>query len=121
MYYAYHINFIPEAQSSKNPNHAVYGEWALFGQSLETLTGVLLTSEEFVSFANTNADAGYMSQLIALDNEADRELAIVDANEAFRLVLQTATPDGREFRLTKEQGQVLHNDLVASQPQTTEI
>lgn len=118
MYFAYHINFIPEAQSSKNPNHAVYGDWALFGQSLETLTGVLLTSDEVVSFTNTSADAGYMSQLIDFEHESDREQAVVDANEAFRLVLKTATPDGREIRLTSDQGNVLRNDWIASQPQT---
>ena len=43
MYYAYHIDFIPEALTAKYPNHAVYGTQAVFGESLKTLTGIAIT------------------------------------------------------------------------------
>ena len=70
MYYAYHIDFIPEALTAKYPNHAVYGTQAVFGESLKTLTGIAITI------------------------------------------------DSKEIELTEAEGRLLHDDWLASQPQT---
>jgi hypothetical protein len=120
MYYGYHKNHVPEALAAQYPNHPVYGTLAIFGESLEALTGIPLLPEEINSYVNTKADPSYMSQLIAFDHEADREIAHMDAIECLRVELQSLTPDSREIQVTDQQGKLLHDDWLASQP-TMEI
>jgi hypothetical protein len=116
MYYAYHNDFVPEPLALKYPKHAVYGGLSIFGESIESLTGVPLDPEYINSYVNTGADENYVvSKLpLELDSEQDR----LDARELLRLELQIAvdTPDNREIRVTKQQGRTLHEDWMASQP-----
>jgi hypothetical protein len=120
MYYVYHIDHIPEALTAKHTNHAVYGGLAVFGESIEALTGIALTPEQIDSYINTDADEGHMSQLA---DEADQDQARIDAREALRTALQLIlmAPDSREIRVTSQQGRTLHDDWLAAQPQTTGI
>jgi hypothetical protein len=117
MYYSYDINFIPEALATKYPNHAVYGTKAIFGESLESLTGIELTAEEINSYISTHADENYMS---GLAEEGNEDQARIDARSALRVELQTLTPDSREIQVTDQQGKLLYDDWMSTQP-TTDI
>jgi hypothetical protein len=116
MYYAYHKDHIPEALRARYPYHAVYGGLAIFGESIEALTGVALKAEEINSYINTDADENHMAQLA---DEADQEQARADAREALRQSLQLALmePDAREIRVNSSQAHTLHSDWMASQPE----
>ena len=115
MYYAYHIDHVPEPLAARYPNHAVYGALAIFGESLEDLTGIELTPEEINSYVGTNADESHMA---GLADEGNEDQARIDARAALMAALQKLTPDSREIRVTSQQGKLLHNDWLASQPQT---
>jgi hypothetical protein len=117
MYYAYHIAHIPEPLTAIYPNHAVYGRLALFGVSIEALTGIALTPDQIDSYIGTNADENYMA---GLADEADQDQARIDARSALRGELQSLTPDIREIQLTDQQGRLLRDDWMATQP-TTDI
>lgn len=114
-YYAYHISFIPKALTALYPQHAVYGGLAIFGESIEALTGVALNPDEIDSYIGTNADENYMAQLA---DEVDQEQARADARKALRQSLQLALmePDGREIRVNSSQAYTLYSDWMASQP-----
>jgi hypothetical protein len=114
MYYAYHIGFIPPQLTALYPHHAVYGGLAIFGESIEAITGIALKPEEINSYIHM-AQSG---------NEADEEQARTAAEDAIREALQLALmePDSREIRVNGSQAQTLHSDWMASQPeQYTEI
>jgi hypothetical protein len=116
MYYAYHLGHIPEALAALYPYHAIYGGLAIFGESIEALTGIALKSEEIDSYIGTDADENHMAQLA---DEADQEQVRADAREALREALQLALmePDSREIRVNSSQAQTLYSDWMASQPE----
>jgi hypothetical protein len=120
MYYAYHIDHIPEALTAKYRNHAVYGRLALFGESIETLAGIALKPEEIDSYINTAADEDHAAQLA---DEAGQDQARIDAQEALRKALDLilSAPDSREIRVTGQQARTLYDDWLASQPKTSEL
>jgi hypothetical protein len=115
MYYAYHKDHVPKALKALYPSHAIYGGLAIFGESIEALTGVALNPDEINSYINTDADENYMAQLA---DEADQEQARTDAREVLRQSLQLALmePDGREIRVNSSQAHTLYSDWMASQP-----
>jgi hypothetical protein len=115
MYYAYHLNHIPPALTAIYPYHAVYGGLAIFGESIEALTGVALNPDEIDNYINTNADENYMAQLA---DEAEQEQARTDARESLREALQLIlmAPDSREIRVNSSQAHTLYSDWMASQP-----
>jgi hypothetical protein len=115
MYYAYHKDHVPPALTAIYPKHAVYGGLAIFGESIEAITGIFLNPDEIDSYIGTNADENYMAQSA---DEADQEQARADAREALRESLQLALmePDGREIRVNSSQAHTLHSDWMASQP-----
>ena len=115
MYYAYHTDFIPEALAARYPNHATYGALAIFGESLEALTGIELTAEEINSYVGTNADESHMA---GLADEGNEDQARIDARAALMAALQKLTPDSQEIRVTSQQGKLLHDEWLTSQPQT---
>jgi hypothetical protein len=109
MYYAYHLPFIPKALKAKYPEPAVYGSLAIFGESIEALTGIALKPEEINSYIHM-AQSG---------NEADEEQARTAAEDAIRKALQLALmePDSREIRVNSSQAHTLYSDWMASQPE----
>jgi hypothetical protein len=117
MYYGYHKDHVPEALAAQYPNPATYGTLVIFGESLEALTGIPLLPEEINSYAGTNADENHM---VGLADEGNEDQACIDARSALRAALQSLTPDSREIQVTDQQGKLLHDDWLASQP-TTEI
>jgi hypothetical protein len=116
MYYAYHNDFVPELLALKYPKHAVYGGLSIFGESIESLTGVPLDPEYINSYVNTTTDENYVVSQIPLELDAEQER--LDARELLRSELQiaVATPDNREIRVTKQQGRILHDDWMSLQP-----
>jgi hypothetical protein len=108
MYFAYHLPFIPKALKAKYPEPAVYGGLAIFGESIESLTGIALKPEEINSYIHM-AQSG---------NEADEEQARTAAEDAIRKALQLALmePDSREIRVNSSQAHTLYWDWMASQP-----
>ena len=115
MYYAYHIDYIPESLAAKYPNHAVYGGLAVFGEGIEALTGIALTPNKINSYIGTNEDESHMVQLA---DEGNEDQARIDARSALRVALQKLTPDSQEIRVTSQQGKLLHDEWLTSQPQT---
>jgi hypothetical protein len=115
MYYAYHKNHIPEALTAIYPTHAVYGGLAIFGESIEDITGVALKADEIDSYIGTDADENYMAQLV---DEPNQEQARTDARDSLRQALQLALmePDGREIRVNSSQAHTLYSDWMALQP-----
>jgi hypothetical protein len=117
MYYAYHnhIDFIPKALKARYPYHAVYGGLAIFGESIENITGIALNPEQINSYVNTESDENYMAQLA---DEADQEQVRIDAREALREALQLilTAPDGREIRVNSSQAHTLYSDWLLLQP-----
>jgi hypothetical protein len=115
MYYAYHKDHVPKALTVIYPQHAVYGGLAIFGESIEALTGVALKADEINSYINTNADENYMAQLA---DEADQEQARANARDSLRQALQftLTVPDSREIRVNSSQAHTLYSDWMASQP-----
>jgi hypothetical protein len=108
MYYAYHIDYIPEVLTARYPKHAVYGGLAIFGESIEAITGIALKPEEINSYIHI-AQSG---------NEADEEQARIAADDAIREALQLALmePDSREIRVSGSQAHTLHSDWLLLQP-----
>jgi hypothetical protein len=89
---------------------------AIFGESIEALTGIALKADEIDSYIGTNADENYMARLA---DEADQEQARTDAREVLRQSLQLALmePDSREIRVNSSQAHTLYSDWMASQPE----
>jgi hypothetical protein len=86
----------------------VYGGLAVFGESIEALTGVTLAPEEIDSYT-------YLAQLA---DEADHEHARTAANKSLREALQIAlaAPDSREIRVNSQQAHLLRDDWLSAQP-----
>jgi hypothetical protein len=116
MYYAYHKDHVPKALKALYPNHAIYGGLAIFGESIEALTGLALKPEEIDNYINTDSDEDYMVQLA---DEAGQEQARIDARDSLRQALQLilTVPDGLEIRVNSSQAHMLHSDWMALQPQ----
>jgi hypothetical protein len=115
MYYAYPIDFIPPLLKVKYPTHAVYGGLAIFGESIEALTGIALKAEQIDSYIDTDADENYAARLA---DEAGQDQARSTAREALREALQLVltSPDSREIRVNSSQAHTLYSDWLASQP-----
>ena len=131
-YYIWHKDEAPEALLAKYPNCAKYegGDLYLFGESLESVTGVKSPAAAIDSFTGGAEDEDYMDDLadkatytgtkqerIDARIEARRQ-ARIDARIAFRVRMRTAArvADRKEKRMNSRQGKKLYANWLALQP-----
>jgi hypothetical protein len=121
MYYAYHKDAAPEALLARYPKPPLYanGNIVLFGESISQITGIELTPEQINSYIGTKTDESYMAQL-AEEAGKSADKARTAARKAFRAAIKKIK-GSQEIRITSQQGKMLHDDWIASQPQTTGI
>lgn len=130
-YTIYTAEAAPEELLAKYPHHAIYaeGEFFLFAESLEQVTGVALLEEDVDDYTNTEADEDFMSDAVEEDmsilNKEERIAARVaarvqarkDARIAFRVARRKAirVADRRELRFSRRQGRKLYDDWLELQ------